>query len=81
MSKFFWYLNCYMNSRNDGGDDEGESDEAGVVGALLAPRRVLRLLGELGLPNLHVEAVEGSRVGLVRNAIPSFPTSKLKKAS
>ena len=52
-----------VNSRDDGGDDEGEADEAGVVGALLAPRRVLRLLGELGLTHLHVEAVKG-RVSL-----------------
>ena len=72
------YKPSCVYSRNDGGDDEGEADEAGVVGALLAPRRVLRLLGELRLPHLHVEAVQG-RVSLRgQGTIPSFPTSDIR---
>ena len=61
--------NVKVPLRNDGGDDEGEADEAGVVGALLTPRRVLRLLGELGLPHIQVQSVQG-RVRL-RETIPS----------
>ena len=51
-------LNPDLNSRNDGGDDEGEPDEAGVVGALLAPRRVLRLLREFCLPHFDIKAIK-----------------------
>ena len=61
------------NSRYDGRDDQGEPDEAGVVGALLAPRRVLRFLGVLCFPDLDIQAIQ-CRVRLRNsNTILGFP--------